>query len=82
MPESRFKELFYNSSPKLKSPDDLCSVVTLGLLGPEYMAGALYGSSGASSAGRETAGGRLPKGEAQAAEAAAAQAAGAVLVRH
>ena len=61
MPESRFKELFYNSSPKLKSPDDLCSVVTLGLLGPEYMAGALYGSSGASSAGRETSGGRLRK---------------------
>ena len=61
MPESRFKELFYNSSPKLKCPADLCSVVTLGLLGPEYMAGALYGSSGASSAGRETSGGRLRK---------------------
>ena len=41
MPEARFKELFFSRSPRLKTPDDLVSVITLGLLGPEYMAGAL-----------------------------------------
>jgi hypothetical protein len=61
MPEARFKELFYSSSPKLKTPDDLCSVVTLGLLGPEYMAGSLYKAGPGKEVGRETAGGRLKK---------------------
>lgn len=61
MPEARFKELFYSTSPRLKTPDDLCSVITLGLLGPEYMAGALYKGGAASEAGRGTAGGRLKK---------------------
>ena len=41
MPETRFKTLFYRLNPLVKSPDDLCSLVTLGLLGPGYMAQAL-----------------------------------------
>jgi len=41
MPETRFKTLFYQLNPLVKSPDDLCSLVTLGLLGPGYMAQAL-----------------------------------------
>ena len=61
MPEARFKELFYSTSPRLKTPDDLCSVITLGLLGPEYMAGALYKGGAGAEAGRGTAGGRLKK---------------------
>ena len=61
MPEARFKELFYTTSPRLKTPDDLCSVITLGLLGPEYMAGALYKQGGSLEAGRESTGGRLRK---------------------
>ena len=61
MPEARFKQLFYSTSPKLKTPDDLCSVVTLGLLGPEYMAGALYKQGGSLDSGRESTGGRLRK---------------------
>ena len=61
MPEARFKELFYSTSPRLKTPDDLCSVITLGLLGPEYMAGALYKGGDGAEAGRGTAGGRLKK---------------------
>ena len=61
MPEARFKELFYKQSPNLKTPDDLCSVITLGLLGPEYMAGALFKEGGSVDAGREPLGGRLRK---------------------
>ena len=61
MPEARFKELFYKQSPNLKAPDDLCSVITLGLLGPEYMAGALYKEGGSLELGREPTGGRLRK---------------------
>lgn len=41
MPETRFKQLFYNTSPRLRTPDDLVSTITLGLLGAEYMGGAL-----------------------------------------
>lgn len=61
MPEARFKELFYKQSPNLKTPDDLCSVITLGLLGPEYMAGALVKEGGSIDTGREPLGGRLRK---------------------
>ena len=39
--EKRFKTLFYQLNPVLKSPDDLCSLITLGYLGPGYMAEAL-----------------------------------------
>ena len=61
MPEPRFKALFYSSSPRLKTPDDLVSVITLGLLGPEYMAGALTKGQSGDSGGQETgeSGGRL-----------------------
>ena len=45
MPETRFKRLFYRLDAAVKSPDDLCSLITLGMLGPEYMAEAL-GSNG------------------------------------
>ena len=41
MPESRFKKLFYRLDASVKSPDDLCSLITLGMLGPGYMAQAL-----------------------------------------
>ena len=41
MPETRFKRLFYRLDAAVKSPDDLCSLITLGMLGPEYMAEAL-----------------------------------------
>ena len=41
MSENRFKALFYRLNPIVKSPDDLCSLITLGLLGPGYMAEAL-----------------------------------------
>ena len=41
LPETRFKTLFYRLSPAVKSPDDLCTLVTLGMLGPGYMAQAL-----------------------------------------
>ena len=61
MPEARFKELFYKQSGSVKTPDDLCSVITLGLLGPEYMAGALYKQGGGVDSGREPLGGRLRK---------------------
>ena len=61
MPEARFKQLFYKQSAGIKTPDDLCSVITLGLLGPEYMAGALYKQGGSLEAGRESTGGRLRK---------------------
>ena len=61
MPEARFKELFYKQSGSIKTPDDLCSVITLGLLGPEYMAGALYKQGGSVDSGREPLGGRLRK---------------------
>ncbi len=44
MPEPRFKELFFSRSPRLKTPDDLVSVLTLGILGAEYMAGAHEGA--------------------------------------
>ena len=54
MPEARFKELFFSRSPRLKTPDDLVSVITLGLLGPEYMAGALTKGRSRRGAGRET----------------------------
>ena len=61
MPEARFKELFYKQTAGIKTPDDLCSVITLGLLGPEYMAGALYKEGGSLELGREPTGGRLRK---------------------
>ena len=41
MAESRFKKLFYRLDAAVKSPDDLCSLITLGMLGPGYMAQAL-----------------------------------------
>lgn len=41
MSENRFKELFYSTSPSIKTSDDLVSAVTLGLLGAEYMGRAL-----------------------------------------
>jgi len=41
MAESRFKKLFYRLDVSVKSPDDLCSLITLGMLGPGYMAQAL-----------------------------------------
>jgi len=41
LPESRFKKLFYRMDAAVKSPDDLCSLITLGMLGPEYMVEAL-----------------------------------------
>jgi len=41
MDENRFKNLFYRLNPIVKSPDDMCSLITLGLLGPGYMAEAL-----------------------------------------
>ena len=39
--ERRFKRLFYRRDASIKSPDDLCSLITLGMLGPGYMAQAL-----------------------------------------
>ena len=41
MSESRFAKLFYRLDASVKSPDDLCSLITLGMLGPGYMAQAL-----------------------------------------
>ena len=41
MSENRFRTLFYRLNPIVKSPDDVCSLITLGLLGPGYMAEAL-----------------------------------------
>ena len=41
MSETRFQKLFYRLDVSLKSPDDLCSLVTLGMLGPGYIAQAL-----------------------------------------
>ena len=41
MSETRFKKLFYRLDAAVKSPDDLCSLITLGMLGPGYMAQAL-----------------------------------------
>jgi hypothetical protein len=37
MPETRFKRLFYRLDAAVKSPDDLCSLVNLGM----HMADAL-----------------------------------------
>ena len=37
----RFTKLFYRLDASVKSPDDLCSLITLGMLGPGYMAQAL-----------------------------------------
>lgn len=54
MPEPRFKELFFSRSPRLKTPDDLVSVLTLGILGAEYMAGALMKGRTGSKSGQGT----------------------------
>ena len=54
MPETRFKQLFYSNPPRIKTPDDLVSLVTLGMLGREYMVGALFKGKVPSKAGRDT----------------------------
>ena len=54
MPETRFKQLFYSTSPNIKTPDDLVSALTLGLLGAEYMGGALTVSQKSVAADRDT----------------------------
>ena len=60
MPETRFKQLFYSSSPRLRTPDDLVSLLTLGLLGAEYMGGALLKQGGTVAADQDIgAGGAL-----------------------
>ena len=41
VPETRFKTLFYRMNTGVKTPDDLCTLITLGMLGPGYMAEAL-----------------------------------------
>ena len=41
MPETRFAKLFYRPAQAIKTPDDLCSLITLGMLGPGYLAEAL-----------------------------------------
>ena len=57
MPENRFKQLFYSTSPKIKTPDDLVSLLTLGLLGAEYMGGALDLKETSAAAVQDTASG-------------------------
>ena len=54
MPETRFKQLFYSNPPRIKTPDDLVSLVTLGMLGREYMVGALFKGKVPSKSGRDT----------------------------
>ena len=58
LPESGFKQLFYNSNPKISSHDDLISIASLCLLGADEMAQRLLRSGlskGGDSSGRDTA---------------------------